>query len=207
MEMKPGLVFGVGFIFHSQNVIFTVNGKLVDSRQVPERLMNRILYPAVSLGSRDQHKVEVNLGLKKFKFNVDTYLQETHYQQIFNQIKQSEPKKLEKLKPKQQTEFKIAMADQFYRLVNDYLVSQGFNETVKAVFEDCQNRRTIDQLTGSKSDRPILDKIQIDLRGKIKHFVLTGKITEASALLEEHFPDLWKTNKVIECSLASIQFV
>lgn len=161
----------------------------------------------MSLGSRDQHKVEVNLGLKKFLFNVDTYLQETHYQEIYAQIQLSDKKKFEKLKPKQETERKVAMADQFHQLVHDYLIAQGFNETIKAVFEDTEISRTIDQLTGAKENRPIVDKLQIDLRGKIKHFILTGKIQEASALLEEHFPDLWKSNKVIECSLASIQFI
>jgi hypothetical protein len=47
---------------------------------------------------------------------------------------------------------------------------------------------------GESSDN---DKYQIDLRRKIKHFILTGKINETTALLEEHFPDLWISNKII----------
>jgi hypothetical protein len=45
-----------------------------------------MLYPAISLGSRESHKVEVNLGVKKFKFNIDIFVQNKYYYEIFNNI-------------------------------------------------------------------------------------------------------------------------
>ena len=55
-------------------MLFTVNGKELDIRDLPLKLHNKILYPAISVGSREHHKVEVNLGLKKFKFNVENFI-------------------------------------------------------------------------------------------------------------------------------------
>lgn len=65
--------------------MFTVNGKEVDSRELPLKLRNKLLYPAISLGSRD-YRVEINLGIKKFKFNIENYLQKKYYFNIYDQI-------------------------------------------------------------------------------------------------------------------------
>lgn len=52
------------------------------------------------------------------------------------------------------------------------------------------------------------DKLfQIELRKKVRHFIITNKIKDASRLLKENFPELWASNKVLECSLLSIEFV
>ena len=48
------------------------------------------------------------------------------------------------------------------------------------------------------------DLLQIDLRKKIKHFIMTYKIEEAKLLLQQNFSDLWNQNKIIQCSLVSI---
>lgn len=48
---------------------------------------------------------------------------------------------------------------------------------------------------------------QVDIRKKVKHFILTGKIEEAKSLIEEHFPGLWLNNKIVPCSLESIIFI
>jgi hypothetical protein len=89
-ELSNGIIIGVGYIFQSKKVLFTINGKEVDAREIPMRMKNKIIYPAISLGSRDQHRVEVNLGLKKFKFNIEAYLRENHYREIYGKIVRSD---------------------------------------------------------------------------------------------------------------------
>ena len=65
-DLQHGSTFGVGFIFKSKKVLFTANGKEIDTKDLPVKLQNKLLYPAISVGSREHHKVEINLGLKKF---------------------------------------------------------------------------------------------------------------------------------------------
>ena len=63
-KFHEGLVFGVGFIFRRRKVLFTANGKALKTVDLPQKLVNKLLYPAISVGSRETHKVEINLGLK-----------------------------------------------------------------------------------------------------------------------------------------------
>jgi hypothetical protein len=85
-KFHQGMVIGVGYIIKNKQVFFTVNGKEMKSVELPLKLSNKYLYPAVSLGSRELHKVEINLGLKKFMFNLDDFIQNTYYKTIFSEI-------------------------------------------------------------------------------------------------------------------------
>jgi hypothetical protein len=103
-------VFGVGYIFKTKKVLFTANGKEVDSRDLPLKLQNKILYPAISVGSREHHKVEVNLGVKKFIFDLESYIKQKYYHEIYldilNQNKQ---------------ENKVERSKDFHNQIMDYL--------------------------------------------------------------------------------------
>jgi hypothetical protein len=81
------MVMGVGYIFKTKEVIFTVNGSVVKGVELPDKLANRYLYPAISLGSREIHKVEINLGMNKFMFNADDFVQNRYYKSIYDEIK------------------------------------------------------------------------------------------------------------------------
>ena len=52
----------------------------------PERLRNRPLFPAISLGSRDAHRVKVNLGAERFRFDISQYMLNNHYLKIYKEI-------------------------------------------------------------------------------------------------------------------------
>jgi hypothetical protein len=78
-KLFKGLIFGVGYIFKTKQVFFTANGKELRCVDLPLKLINKLLYPAISLGSREIHKVEINLGLKRFMFNLDDFVQNRYY--------------------------------------------------------------------------------------------------------------------------------
>ena len=58
-KFHEGFILGVGFIFKTRQVIFTCNGKELKCVDLPTKLANKILYPAISLASRENHKVKV----------------------------------------------------------------------------------------------------------------------------------------------------
>ena len=70
----------------TRQVLFTVNGQEVKSVELPLKLTNKYLYPAISLGSREHHNVEINLGMKRCMCNLDDYVQNKYYKQIFEEI-------------------------------------------------------------------------------------------------------------------------
>lgn len=86
LKIVPGQVLGVGYIFKTRKVIFTASGTEIGSADLPQKLANKLLYPAISLASREQHKIEINLGLKKFIFDINGYIKKTYYKSIHSQI-------------------------------------------------------------------------------------------------------------------------
>ena len=44
------------------------------------------MYPAISLGSKDAHRLKINLGKFSYRFNTSKFLQEKYYNQLFNSI-------------------------------------------------------------------------------------------------------------------------
>jgi hypothetical protein len=77
-------VFGVGYIFKTKKVFFTVNGREIDKHILPLKLQSQILYPSISLGSREMHKVEINLGAKRFTFDLDNFILNKYYYELYN---------------------------------------------------------------------------------------------------------------------------
>jgi hypothetical protein len=68
-------------------------------------------------------------------------------------------------------------------MVAEFLISQGFSETYNAVFGDSEVAPTIEKYCGAINS----PDVQIDLRKKIRHFILTNKISEAAILIQENF--------------------
>jgi len=64
---------------------------------MPKRLQDKILYPAISLASRENHKVEINLGLKRFEFDVDKFLIDHYYFRMFDEIHDQKKTQLSQL--------------------------------------------------------------------------------------------------------------
>lgn len=79
LKFYKGFILGIGYIFKTKQVLFTANGKELRCVDLPLKLVNKLLYPAISLGSREIHKVEINLGLKRFMFNLDDFVQNKYY--------------------------------------------------------------------------------------------------------------------------------
>ena len=48
---KKGTTIGVGYVFRTQKVFFTINGKEVYQMNLPEGMLNiKLLYPTISMG-------------------------------------------------------------------------------------------------------------------------------------------------------------
>jgi hypothetical protein len=54
-------VLGVGYIFSTKEVFFTKDGVILSRVPLPKKMKNKLLYPALSLASRDHHRVHINL--------------------------------------------------------------------------------------------------------------------------------------------------
>lgn len=80
------MIIGAGYIFKTHQVFFTMNGKFLSIVDVPDKLRQKALFPAISLGSRDNHRLRINLGQHFFRFDVDNYLHENYYQPIYKDI-------------------------------------------------------------------------------------------------------------------------
>jgi len=63
-----------------------MNGKFLSILDIPEKLREKALFTAISLGSRDIHSLRINLGEHFFRFDVDNYLHESYYQPIYKDI-------------------------------------------------------------------------------------------------------------------------
>lgn len=81
------MIIGAGYIFKTHQIFFTMNGRFLKGVEAPEKLRQKALFPAISLGSRDNHRLRINLGQHFFRFGVDAYLQENYYQQIYRDIR------------------------------------------------------------------------------------------------------------------------
>lgn len=68
---KKGTTIGVGYIFRTQKIFFTINGKEIYQMKLPECLMNiKKLYPTITLtGLKD--RIQVNFGQGKTQFRFD----------------------------------------------------------------------------------------------------------------------------------------
>ena len=101
-----GTTFGVGYIFKTRQVLFTQNGKELKCVELPKRLQNRILYPAISIGSRENHKCKINLGAQRFAFNLDEYIQNKYYKPYYHEIRTILPREQEDQSIQQQKQIK-----------------------------------------------------------------------------------------------------
>ena len=68
---KKGTTIGVGYIFRTQKIFFTINGKEIYQMKLPECLMKiKKLYPTITLtGLKD--RIQVNFGQGKTQFRFD----------------------------------------------------------------------------------------------------------------------------------------
>lgn len=68
---RKGTIVGVGYIFRSQKVFFTLNGKEVYQMRLPECMSGITkLFPTVSLGSL-KDRIQLNFGEGKTQFRFD----------------------------------------------------------------------------------------------------------------------------------------
>ena len=68
---KKNTTLGVGYIFRTQKVFFTVNGREVYQMKLPDCMTGiKLLYPTISLGSI-KDRIQVNLGKGKTQFRFD----------------------------------------------------------------------------------------------------------------------------------------
>ena len=69
------------------------------------------------------------------------FANQSYYKKIYSEINDKPDGKGANLK--QQTDKKIETNRQFHEMMKEYLVSQGFNETLKAVFENSETKTVI----------------------------------------------------------------
>lgn len=68
---RKGTILGVGFVFRTQKVFFTINGKEVYQMRLPECMAGiKRLYPSVTLASL-KDRVQINFGEGKTQFRFD----------------------------------------------------------------------------------------------------------------------------------------
>lgn len=95
-------------------------------------MQGKILYPAISIGSRSNQSVSINLGLQKFRFDLDKYVQEEHLYRIYTDIKDYPAYHGCKLR-EQYKKFDDYHAD-FHQMVKQYLIEEGCTETLAAMY-------------------------------------------------------------------------
>ena len=86
-RLHKGSVIGVGYLFKTKEVIFTKDGIFIKKIELPKKMWDKLMYPALSLASRDHHRCQINLGMRDFEFSVDEYLQRDYYKKIYEEIK------------------------------------------------------------------------------------------------------------------------
>jgi hypothetical protein len=67
-------IIGVGYIFLSREIFFTVNSNVVYEGPLPEKMKNLKLYPSISMCSRDD-VVEFIFDSALFRFNLSAKLE------------------------------------------------------------------------------------------------------------------------------------
>jgi hypothetical protein len=120
---------GVGYIFSTKEVFFTKDGVILSRVPLPKKMKNKLLYPALSLASRDHHRVHINLGMREFKFDVQGFLQKEYFQKIFKEIN-SIPIRSENKESLSENKQKINLTLQFHDMVRDYLSYNCFTDTL-----------------------------------------------------------------------------
>lgn len=102
-----------------------------------------MLYPAISLGSRENHKVEINLGLRRFQFNIDLFANNRYYSPIFHKILEVGRESKEDLVEIKKMKAQVAKTRGFHEIVKEFLINNGHTETLNSVFENPDIKPTL----------------------------------------------------------------
>eukprot|EP00347_Sterkiella_histriomuscorum_P000275 403376507 len=113
---------GIGLIHKTQEIFFTFRQQELYQMKLPASMINKKLYPTVSMTSKDE-TLKLSFGQQSFNFDLDKKLSD-YYQQIYKSITQN---------PK-------LSSDDIGILVRDYLVKEGHFSVLKALDEQDQKR-------------------------------------------------------------------
>lgn len=144
---KSGTTVGVGYIFRTRRVFFTLNGKEVYQMGLPEGMLDiKFLYPTFSL-SELKDRIQINFGQGKtsFRFDLQSKIKVSHfivcltlawltirssqmyYKNIFEDIVSSDFGEVSSIFEKDpQTVLTLA---------KDYLYSQGYFNTLACIHD------------------------------------------------------------------------
>jgi len=121
---RKGTIVGVGYIFRSQKVFFTLNGKEVYQMRLPECMSGITkLFPTVSLGSlKDRIQLNFGEGKTQFRFDLASKVQD-YYRNIFDDIVQGEYGEASSVFSQRQPPTALELA-------KEYLYAQGYFKTL-----------------------------------------------------------------------------
>lgn len=183
-----GDTVGAGINYASQEIFFTVNGKLVGSRHKDVKCP---LYPSVGLHSPNE-RVDVNFGQKPFVFNVEALAQE------------------EREKLQREIETLPLPLSISHSVVRSYLLHYGYQETLQAFDAASGSMVPPVVLTIQENGDKMLEEecYALEHRRKLRQLIRNGDIIGAIAMLESCYPQLLKDENLrIKFLLDCQQFI
>ncbi|CAN6808734.1 unnamed protein product [Brassica oleracea] len=178
-----GDTVGAGINYDSQEFFFTVNGTLVGT---VSKYIKGPLFPTVAVHSRNE-EVTVNFGLEKFAFDFKGYeVSERNKQQIAIE-KTSIPPNMN------------------YRLVKNYLLHFGYEETFQAF--NLATKSTVPPIYFAQEDGVEVQDTAYALNERkiLRQLIGKGEIDAALAKLRDCYPQLVQDDKSEVCFLLRCQ--
>ncbi|MCO5576532.1 hypothetical protein L7F22_030343 [Adiantum nelumboides] len=169
-----GDTVGAGINYASQEVFFTVNGKLVGSRHKDEKCP---LYPSVGLHSPNE-RVDINFGQNPFVFNIEALVQEER----------------EKLQREIETlHLPLSIS---HSVARSYLLHYGYQETLQAFDAASGSMVPPVILTTQENGDKMLEEecYALEHRRKLRQLIRNGDINGTLASLESWYPRLLKSD-------------
>ncbi|MCO5580707.1 hypothetical protein L7F22_034577 [Adiantum nelumboides] len=168
-----GDTVGAGINYASQEIFFTVNGKLVGSRHKDEKCP---LYPSVGLHSASE-RIDINFGQNPFVFNIEALVQEER----------------EKLQREIETlHLPLSIS---HSVARSYLLHYGYQETLQAF--DAASGSMVPPVilnTQENGDKMLEEECYaLEHRRKLRQLIRNGDINGTLASLESWYPHLLKS--------------
>lgn len=119
---------GVGYVFRTRRVFFTLNGKEVYQMGLPDGMLDiKLLYPTFSLGGlKDRIQVNFGMGKTSFRFDLQSKIK-MYYKNIFEDIVESDFGQVSTIFEREpKTVLQMAW---------DYLYSQGYFNTLASIHD------------------------------------------------------------------------
>eukprot|EP00250_Pteridium_aquilinum_P024567 c29258_g1_i1 orf=64-1431(+) len=169
-RFHTGDTVGAGINYASQEIFFTLNGKLVGSRHKDVKIP---LYPSVGLHSPNE-RVDINFGQRPFVFNIEALVQE-------------EREKLQREIENVPLPLSIS-----HSVVRTYLLHYGYQDTCQAFDAASGSMVPPVVLTAHENGDKMIDEecYALEHRRKLRQLIRSGDISGVIAKLQDWYPQL-----------------